>query len=279
MSEYKLNRSLNGHSGCKIHLMDNDNGSRIIRKISKDISYNERLRLQCTKQKSFHDPVIRTPQVLSYNVNEEGLFYFDMQYIDGTILSDYLRDADVSAIPRIVDILTSQMDHLTHDANEDCSRIFLIKIDDLYRKVDSQSALKALDYLSNYSWNNFPATPCHGDLTTENIIVYMDKLYFIDFLDSFYDCFILDFATLLQDVHCMWCYRFEKDLSEDTKTRLRIFRELLLKKLSTHNISLRDVYSALLLKLVRICPYVKDSVTAKFLNTQIENLLCLIKNY
>ena len=279
MSGYKFKRSLNGHSGCKIHLMDNGNGSRIIRKISKDISYNDRLRLQCTKQNSFHNPVIRVPQVLSYNVNEEGLFYFDMQYIDGTILSDYLRHADVCEISRIVDILTSQMDHLTYNANENCSRIFLSKIDDLYYKVDSSYALKALDFLSNYSWRNFSETPCHGDLTTENIIVCHHNIYFIDFLDSFYDCFILDFAALLQDVHCMWCYRFEKDLNKDTKVSLKIFRELLLKKLSVHNISVRDVYCALLLKLVRICPYVEDSVTAKFLNTQIENVLCLIENY
>ena len=77
----------------------------------------------------------------------------------------------------------------------------------------------------------------------------------------------------------MWHYRFEKDLNADTKISLRLFRELLLKKLLTLNISLQDVYRALLLKLVRICPYVKDSVTADFLNTEIEKVLRLLKTF
>ena len=42
-----------------------------------------------------------------------------------------------------------------------------------------------ISYCRNFDWSKTPIRLGHGDLTFENIIVYRDKLYFIDFLDSF----------------------------------------------------------------------------------------------
>lgn len=45
--------NLGGHSGCQIFLMEDDDGQVFVRKISKDVDYNERLEVQSKKQASF----------------------------------------------------------------------------------------------------------------------------------------------------------------------------------------------------------------------------------
>ena len=277
MTDYKLKFELVGHSGCKIYLMENSANEFIVRKFSKNTAYNERLKLQYEKQKNFSDPVINAPKIFSCGVDSEGLFYFDMEYIRGITLSEYIKTVNVNEIKNIVDMLTTQLQNFHYENQENNSKIFLDKISSLDKKVNSPVMLKGLNFLSHYDWKNFPRTFCHGDLTLENIIVSRGSFYFIDFLDSFYDCFILDFATLLQDSYCMWHYRFENDLDVNVKIRLIIFRDLLIKKISAYGISPRDVYCALLLKLLRIYPYTEDTFTLEFLNTKVENIIKLIE--
>ena len=228
IDEFKTQTELIGHSGCKIYLMEDENQNRFIRKFSKNIIYNERLRLQYEKQKNFNDTTIHSPKVLCSGINNEGLFYFDMEYIRGITLAEYMKKIEVSKISNIVNILTSQIDTYNTKKENDNPNIFINKINNLSKKVDSPITHKCLDFLANYEWKHFPNTFCHGDLTLENIMICQEKIYFIDFLDSFYDCFILDLATLFQDVYYMWCYRFEKDLDTNTKIRLMVFRDLLL---------------------------------------------------
>lgn len=278
MADYKLKSQLLGHSGCKIFLMENGDNECLVRKFSKDIAYNARLKLQYEKQKRFCNPGIKAPKIFSCGFDNDGLFYFDMEYIRGITLSEYIKNMNVNEIGNIVDILTSQIRNINDEIYENNSQAFLDKIEDLMKKLDAPLMLKGLEFLSQHDWKKFPHTFCHGDLTLENILVCRGNFYFIDFLDSFYDCFILDFATLLQDVHCMWHYRFEKTLDTNTKIRLIIFRDLLMKKISAYGISAVDVYCALLLKLIRIYPYTKDSITLKFLNTKVEQVMKLIEN-
>ena len=277
MSKYNLKSELSGHSGCKIYLLEDANKKIIVRKFSKDVAYNERLKLQCEKQKNFKNPVINAPKVLNCGTNDAGLFYFDMDYIRGVTLSEYIRNINVDELNDIVEILTFQIENINFKECKNNSNAFTDKIKNLRLKANSPLMVEGLNFLSSYSWGNFPQTFCHGDLTLENIIVSRGNFYLIDFLDSFYDCFILDFATLLQDVHCMWHYRFEKNPDVNTKIRLMIFRDLLLQKITACDISLIDVYCALLLKLIRIYPYVSDSITLNFLNSKVEMVMKTIE--
>ena len=71
--------NLIGHSGCDL-IFINSGEKLIIRKISKDVSYNNRLNNQYIKQKEFVHNQIKAPIVLgSGYVN--NLFYFDMYYL------------------------------------------------------------------------------------------------------------------------------------------------------------------------------------------------------
>ena len=79
-----------GHSGCEVLLIC-ENGISKVRKISKDIEYNHRLKLQCEKQKKFKDSVILAPKVYSQGYIKE-LFYFDMEYVNGIKFNDFIKN-------------------------------------------------------------------------------------------------------------------------------------------------------------------------------------------
>lgn len=129
-----------------------------------------------------------------------------------------------------------------------------------------------------HSWDRFGKTACHGDLTLENIIMKDNQLYLIDFLDSFYDCWIMDISTLLQDVQTLWSYRYQDEISNNTLIRLIIFRDILIDKVkSIVGSEYIEVYYALLLKLIRIYPYTKDERTYEFLNKETKAVIEIIK--
>ena len=137
------------------------------------------------------------------------------------------------------------------------------KLKDKNNAVINQS----LDLLERHDWHKLTNSQCHGDMTLENIIVKDDRLYFIDFLDSFYDSWFLDIGTLLQDVQVMWSYRFEKDVNMNTVLRLIVFRDLLLDEIRKVNPDyVLEIYYSLLQKLIRIYPYTKDELTYNYLN-------------
>ena len=89
--------NLGGHSGCKILLYD-DGIKSFIRKISKSKDYNDRLLKQCSKQANFVNPFIKAPKIIKSGIDEDGLFYFDMEYIQGVTLSEYIKGIEISKI-------------------------------------------------------------------------------------------------------------------------------------------------------------------------------------
>ena len=103
-------------------------------------------------------------------------------------------------------------------------------------------------------------------------------MYFIDFLDSFYDSWFMDIGTLLQDIQVMWSYRFQDEVSMNTVLRLIVFRDLLLDEIKKLDSSyVLEIYYSLLQKLIRIYPYTKDELTYQFLNEKTTIVLNTIK--
>ena len=74
---------LGGHSGCMILLCERANNEIFVRKISSDTNYNKRLRIQAEKQSAYSNPKIHTPKVFGTGYTDDGLYYFDMEYIQG----------------------------------------------------------------------------------------------------------------------------------------------------------------------------------------------------
>ena len=57
-------------------------------------------------------------------------------------------------------------------------------------------------------WRGIPASPCHGDLSLENILLTAGKsVAFIDCDAPWVSSFWLDFGKLFQDIEGHWCLR------------------------------------------------------------------------
>lgn len=279
--------NLGGHSGCGIFLIEENDGTVFVRKISKDIAYNSRLQAQCAKQRSFVGNRVMAPAVLREGFDSEGRFFFDMEYIQGVTLAEYVKTMEIGKIRSLVTSLVENLvpaePRVAEDNSEaEINRCFLKKIDSLdhaLRKTENSHVMAALMLLRKHNWCNVSASPCHGDLTLENIIVHNDRLYLIDFLDSFYDSWVIDMGTLLQDVQALWSYRKEPSLSMNTVLRLMVFRDVLVDTVGAIDQKFQaEIYYALLLKLVRIYPYSKDHATRHFLDEKLEQVMLRLQS-
>ena len=208
-----------------------------------------------------------------------------MEYVQGVTLAEYIKTMEIGKVKGLVEALVSslvppQKAVISEDEKKMVSDVFNKKLSDLHEKLsgDNEVVDEALGLLEMHDWSKLTPSQCHGDMTLENIIIRNDRLYFIDFLDSFYDSWFLDIGTLLQDVQVMWSYRFQNDVSMNTVLRLIVFRDLLLDEIRKIDPSyLVEIYYALLQKLIRIYPYTKDELTYNFLNEKTRIVLNNIK--
>lgn len=274
---------LGGHSGCTILLCEEDDDTVFVRKIAGDAGYNNRLKQQAMKQKNYQNDYIKKPKVLDMGETEEGLFYFDMEYIQGITLAEYMKTIEINRIRGLVEAITSGMpiQSLVDSMNKESVQIFSEKIDGLYQKLHGKKneiVDEAIEVLQSHDWSVYDRSFCHGDLTLENIIVKDNSLYLIDFLDSFYDSWILDLSTLLQDSQIMWSYRKEESVDMNTTIRLVVFRDILIETVKQKmGKDYVEVFYALLLKLIRIYPYTKDQLTYDFLNKKTKSVITIIR--
>lgn len=266
--------NLGGHSGCGIFLIESEEGTNYVRKVSKDQEYNPRLIRQCEKQADFSGSgIVKAPKVLRSGVNDDGLFFFDMEYVQGITLAEYIRNMEIGKVRGLVNALIQYIGTATADKDTDNPNdSFAKKISALSSMLSGKNDIldKALELLGAHDWSPFSHSFCHGDMTLENIIIKNDELYLIDFLDSFYDSYLLDLGTLLQDVQAMWSYRKDERADMNLVLRLIVFRDLLIDAIREKNETLvKEVYYALLQKLVRVVPYTKDERTYRFLMEKI----------
>lgn len=276
------NTNLGGHSGCQILLCEAEDGETYVRKISSSINYNERLLTQKEKQENFRKGLIKVPEVLREGYLSNGLYYFDMEYIHGITLAEYIKEVEVNEIKGIVDVLISSAQSERECRNGAPSpQAFQVKIMDLKKKLSKLNngiINEAIELLSAHDWSGIFSSACHGDMTLENIIVRNNELYLIDFLDSFFDSWIFDLSTILQDVEVLWHYREEK-IDNNTVIRLIIMRDLIFDRMQElMGEEYIEVYYALLLKLIRIYPYTNDELTYDFLNKKTNEIMDFIKS-
>lgn len=271
---------LGGHSGCRILLCETEDNSVYVRKISGNLNYNKRLVIQAEKQKAFVNGTVMAPDVLDSGYTEEGLFYFDMEYIQGITLAEYMKTIEIGKVRGLVETIVKKVvipEAIEGDVDESA---FHNKIDMLEKKLipwNNEIVDQALKILRNHSWRRFVKTACHGDFTLENIIVKDNRLYLIDFLDSFYDSWIMDISTLLQDVQTLWSYRMEEQININTLLRLIVFRDILIDEVRrSWGDHINEIYYALLFKLIRIYPYIKDRKTYDFLNEKTQSVIRII---
>ena len=276
-----LIKKLNGYSGCKLDLMSN-NDTLYVRKTSNIPQYNMRLKKQLKKQLNFKSEAVKAPKIYDYNYNEDGLFYFDMEFISGKTLAEYTQDILITEIVDFIKCLFKSIYFTSDEENPKAKDIFKKKIRELEIKISNKTNLnEAFNILNDFEWSQIYKSPCHGDLTLENIIItYNKQIYLIDFLDSFYNSWMLDIAKLLQDLELKWSFR-NIELSATQSLRIEIAKEALIEeilKLENGNNKLFAIYHLLLLNILRIYPYTKDEKTFNFLDKSVKKLVQKINN-
>ena len=272
----KLIKSLNGHSGCQVDLIEKD--SRIlVSKISANNDYNFRLRRQTKKQTLLVPNYnVFAPKIVTQGYSD-NLYYFDMEFVQGRTMAEYTNDIHITEITDFIRCLFKCLYWDNDKVSPKAQEIFMQKIYSLEVKLQEYRQLNlAFQILKDFNWQKVFKSFCHGDLTLENILITQDKrLYLIDFLDSFYNSWQIDIAKLLQDLELKWSFR-KCEISSNRALRLQVAKEALVEEiLKTNNgkEKLDTIYHILLLNIVRIYPYTKDEKTFKFLDNAVNMLV------
>lgn len=267
---YELVKSLSGHSGCTVDLCKMADNF-FIRKTAGVAGYNKRLKKQYIKQLKFELSGVSVPKIYNHG-SISDVFYFDMEFVDGITLAEYMHKIKVKEIVDLMTVLFKALESCKTEICPKAKEIFRKKIASLRQTIDVKNSIadKALSVLEKFDFGAIPMSACCGDLTLENIILSScGKIYLIDLLDSFYNSWLIDVAKILQDIDLGWSYRhIARDYN--LNLRLEIAKQALLENIlamPNGRVVLRQIYHLLLLNILRIYPYAKDEDTLNFLNS------------
>jgi hypothetical protein len=252
-----MSKITTGLSGCKIEILEGGG----LRKTSASKEYNSRLSSQIDKQKHFSHFILKnieTPNII--NINKINLYYFDMEYVSGLSFDSYLSSATKKDLDFIIDTLYGYFDFLAENSKEYSHKESKDKIIHKLETLKSTTTYqKYIDYLINFIENlnlKVPKSFCHGDLTFSNILFHPNRLYFIDFLDTFIDTFLLDLIKLKQDLYHNWNLKTQEIEDLRVKQAYRYIWNNIEKKyydfIHTKEFKILDILNSL-----RIAPYTK----------------------
>lgn len=238
-----------GHSGCKLELTSNE----ILRKCSGNNLYNERLKIQMLKQKSFTSTeVIKSPRVFTSGTVDD-LFYFEMEYINGLSFSDFIRQTPLNLSLQFFENLIAWINSNGVNNFSDLvdNEIIIKKLKSLDKFIPKKLSKTLLKEVNNLK---IPKGYCHGDLTFENIIIRNSNTFLIDFLDSYIESPFVDISKLYQDIYLQWSWR-NKDVNTLTQIKLNIFRTHLENRLDLADNNIRAIEFLTIINFLRIIPY------------------------
>lgn len=264
--------TLKGNSGCSLDVKDTN---VVVKKATG--SYVSRLKAQMEKQIAFQGKVVDGYSFIAEAVlsssEEKDSFLFEMPLDKSQTAAELIRSG--SSIKDLSEVFADfLLSNLEHRKIENAEELISNKLKSLEKTVPAKYAshIKVFEDKLAAEIHSIPAGYCHGDFTLENILVDLKtkSIHLIDFLDSFIDSPLLDFATILQDTKCLWSYRYEA-LAPDERKSIEAFNSAVESRLKELGIY-RQVEILLLLKLYRILPYAKDDVTREFLDANIVSI-------
>lgn len=257
-----------GRSGCTFYL---DDSGIILRKISSDSEYNDRLYSQYLKQSKFENSNnFSTPIPYQFN-KTETLYHFDMEYIHGKTFNNFCLDSNVDEILGFSDNLKGLLSD-----NLKSSILTEINFSKLENKLNSLSKLlgagveKYIHFLLTHPIEALPIGKNHGDLTMSNIM-FSDKYYLIDFLDNPYETPLNDLIKIKQDTE----HNFYFNLLGKVDTKVKVCLDYIDIQLNKHfedTINSHQFIWLSIFNLLRVLPYLKSK-------NEIESILKSLKKY
>lgn len=193
-----------GLSGCKLEILSD----KVIRKYSSNQNYNDRLSVQIDKQNFFSKCIfsnIDTAKIIKQYDDE--LMHFDMEYIVGCDYYEYFSVASKTKIEKIFISIDEYFEFLINNSHQYKEEVAKGKIKNKLLNFNNSEYYFLIEFALNHLNKiniNVKKSFCHGDLTVSNILFHPQKIYLIDFLDSYIDTFILDLIKLKQDLYYHW---------------------------------------------------------------------------
>lgn len=279
---------LQGFSGCRVVLCEDAN-NRFVRKIASLSSQNRRLKRQHAKQVRFWNEGIPTARVLTSGYHQ-GLYFFEMEYISGESIASQVCSGQLVEWAPLTDFLTRWFVRMRTTARGVVKGSAISeKIAQVIDASQENGRLLGLHpriaavgrELDRVAWPDLPASECHGDLTTENILAdSAGSLYLIDFDQPSLSSYVLDIAKLYQDLLGHWALR---DLAADPyrSSKLQLAQE----QFDRLRAAMDDVIGAVApeaadrlpelvcLSLIRALPYAQEEQTAGYIIDRVEQIL------
>lgn len=242
----KLVKTLKGHSGSIVTLIQNENGM-LVRKIDNVERNYERLKALLG--------YVDVPKIYHYDGNR-----LDMEYIHGTDMRNYLLNNPVK------DLNDFLVNAITLFSNNSVDKDYTPVYNDMLSWIEDGMFPFTKDELIDKLPKVLPQSVYHGDMTLENIIYSTgNRFFFIDAVTLRYDSWVFDIAKLRQDLECKWFLRRDPVMLD---VKLMNIQDHLLKKFPLAN----DDY-LLILMLLRVYLHCdKDSIEYDFVVKEIKRL-------
>jgi tRNA A-37 threonylcarbamoyl transferase component Bud32 len=187
--------------------------------------------------------IVNLPKIYKISKN-----YYDMEYIDGISMRQYLIEHDIKKLSLFISSVLKKISVIEYGI-KDYSNTYKIFLKNIKFDKFIFSKKNLFDKLPK----KLPQTQYHGDFTLENII-FKKKFFLIDCSEGIFDSFIFDYSKLRQDIEVFWFLRNKKNINNTILLKLNFLKKELLKTFKYYN----NKY-LLILMLLRIFRYVKKN--------------------
>ena len=282
---------MEGRSGCKLDVVK-EGSHVIIKKYSSSIEYNKRLMKQANKQQNFYNnlpdnQIFSTARVIELHSSENALSWFSMPYLFSEKYSNYLEHASTVDLKKLLNNLIDYFNFNIKSSTPQQIDVSIIasKIEELKLKVTDNINATEKEYFFNtleYLKTNIPDMPlpvgtCHGDFTFSNILFGDNKIYLLDFLDSFIESPLIDIVKIRQDTCFKWSVMLEKEMPSHKKNKLVQSFNFLDREIASFcndNLGLSTWYNYLqVFNLLRIIPYLNNTAEIFFIEKSLRQIL------
>jgi hypothetical protein len=282
---------MEGRSGCKLDVVK-EGSHVIIKKYSSSVEYNKRLMKQANKQQNFYNnlpdnQIFSTARVIELHSSENALSWFSMPYLFSEKYSNYLEQASTVDLKKLLNNLIEYFNFNIKSSTPQKIDVSIIasKIEELKLKVtdniyatEKEYFFKILEYLkTNIPDMPLPVGTCHGDFTFSNILFGDNKIYLLDFLDSFIESPLIDIVKIRQDTCFKWSVMLEKEMPSHKKNKIVQTFNFLDREIASfcnNNLGLSMWYSYLqVFNLLRIIPYLNNTAEIFFIEKSLRQIL------
>lgn len=268
--------NINGHSGFKLELL-RINDKNVIRKTSPSKILSDRLKRQSLKQKSFINyNNFTSPEIINEGTLND-LYFFDSQFIYGYDFSQFFQIYDINSLKNVIfsfiDFIENNIKNSTYNNIID---VFIEKYESTKKNIDTNInfEFKHIDnFIYSYKEMNIPVGYCHGDLTFSNVILsrHSNKIYLLDFLDTFIDSPMHDIVKLRQDTQFYWSTNMIKNLSNVDINKIKLclswFDTYIVNSFSKYNFYTEYYKPFQMLNLLRVLQYADENISKKIIKS------------